>query len=127
MVAGMDAAISAARRTLESTYDGRADVTEHRKVKNEKTKITGYEDVTVLRGQPCRLSFSSVAAVSQSESAAKTAQTVKLFLSPDVVIKPNSKITVTQNGTTGSYTNSSIPAVYATHQEIILEIFERWA
>lgn len=117
---------AAARKALESTYDGVANVTEHHKITDEKTKLTFYKDVTVLENQPCRLSFSNIMAVIQSEAAA-TAQTVKLFISPDVTIKPGSKITVTQSGVTTEYTYSGVPAVYPTHQEIILKLFERWA
>jgi hypothetical protein len=117
----------AARKALESTYDGVATVIEHQKVRNEKTKLTEYEDVTVLEGQPCKLSFSSIAAVIQSESAASTTQTTKLFISPDIKIKPGSKITVTQSGVTNDYTYSGVPAVYQTHQEIMLDFFKDWA
>lgn len=127
MVGAVEAARAAARKALESTYDGTATVTEHRKLRNEETKLTGYEDVTVLEGQPCRLSFSNIAAVIQGEPAAEVKQTARLFISPDVTIKPGSKITVTQAGITTDYTYSGIPAVYETHQEIILELFRRWA
>ena len=54
-------------------------------------------------------------------------QTTTLFISPDVVIEPGSKIVVTQNGKTVAYKQSGEPALYNTHQEIILELFERWA
>ena len=55
MVGAVEAARAAARKALESTYDGTATVTEHRKLRNEETKLTGYEDVTVLEGQPLSL------------------------------------------------------------------------
>ena len=45
--------------------------------------------------------------------------------------KPNgstgSKITVTQNGVTTDYASSGKPAVYETHQEVILELKEKWS
>jgi hypothetical protein len=120
-------AVDIAKKVLEGTYDGVATVIEHQKVRDEGTKLTGYEDVTVLEGQPCRLSFSSIKTAVQSESAASISQTIKLFLSPDVTIKPGSKITVTQSGVTNDYTCSGVPAVYRTHQEIMLDLFEGWA
>lgn len=126
MVSAIEAARIAARKALESTYEGAATVIEHRKVRNEETKLTGYKDVTVLEGQPCKLSFSKIAAVVQSDSAASAPQTVKLFISPDITIKPGSKITITQNGITTDYTYSGVPAVYATHQEIMLDFFKEW-
>lgn len=122
----MDSACLAARKAIESTYRGILTVTEHRKVRNEQTKLTGIEEVVVLENQPCRLSFESGAPVQQSQTAAAVSQTVKLFISPDVVISPGSKLTVTQNGVTTDYTRSGIAAVYPTHQEIMLDLFERW-
>ena len=52
---------------------------------------------------------------------------IELFISPDITIKPNSKIIVTQAGVTTDYTYSGVPAVYDTHQQIILEFFTEWA
>lgn len=54
-------------------------------------------------------------------------QTVKLFLKPEKIIEPGSKITVTQNGVTTDYASSGKPAVYETHQEVILELKEKWS
>lgn len=126
MVSAADVAYMTARKAIESTYTGLLTVTEHGKVRNEQTKLTEFEDRLVLENQPCRLSFESVAPVQQSETVAAVSQTVKLFISPDVVIKPGSKLTVTQNGVTTDYTGSGIPAVYPTHQEIMLDLFRRW-
>ena len=109
-----------ARKAQEATYDGRCTDMEHQKAKDPKTKITTEDE-------PCRLSYSSVSAVDQTESAAKTAQVTKLFLSPDVQIKPGAKITVTQVGVTQNYKCGSVAAVYPTHQEIVLQLSERYA
>lgn len=119
--------ISLARYALERMYTGICTVTEHRKVKDEKTKITGYQDVIVLEGQSCKLSFQKITNAVQSDSVATVVQVIKLFISPDITIKPGSKITVTQDNITADYTYSGIPATYPTHQEIMLESFERWA
>lgn len=119
-------AIKAARKAIESTYEGVVTVTEHQKVTDEKTKLTNYQDIVVIDSQPCHLSFETLNGAVQSESAAVVTQTTKLFVSPDVTIKAGSKITVTQAGVTTDYTCSGIPAVYETHQEIILDLFERW-
>lgn len=120
------AAVKAARKAIESTYTGTLTVTEYQEVMNEVTKLTGFEEVTVIENQPCRLSFETLQAASQSDSTATVTQTTKLFVSPEITIKPGSKITVTQAGVTTDYTHSGVPAVYETHQEIILELFERW-
>lgn len=127
MVSAIEAARIAARKILESTYNGVATVIEHQKVKDEKTHVISYEDVTVLEGQACKLSYSSINTVIQSKSAANVTQTIKLFISPDITIKPGSKIVITQAGVTNAYTYSGVPAVYETHQEIMLDYFKEWA
>ena len=95
--------------------------------KDPVTHITRTEKVVVLENQPCKLSFETVTAAVQTETAAAISQAVKLFVSPDVTIKPGSMLTVAQNGVITEYTSSSVPAVYPTHQEIILELSDKWA
>lgn len=126
MVKAIQAAKQAARKAIESTYDGVAVVEEYQQVKDEVTKLTSNEIVVVLENQPCRLSFEKLQIVNQTESAAEVTQTTKLFIAPDIEIKPGSKITVTQAGRTTEYTYSGVPAVYDTHQEIILDLFTDW-
>lgn len=80
----------------------------------------------VLVDQPCRLSFSSSPSVSDGD-VPKINQTVKLFFAPEITIKEGSKITVTQNGVATVYKQSGVPAVYQTHKEILLELFDGFA
>lgn len=123
----MQAAQRAARNAIEATYFGSLTVTEHQKVKDEQSKLTGFKDVIVLDNQPCSLSFEKLQSAIQSNSAAAIIQITKLFVSPEITIKAGSKITVSQDGVTTDYTCSGIPAVYPTHQEIMLDLWERWA
>lgn len=111
----------------EGTYAGLLKVTEYQSVKDPVTHITRTEKVVVLENQPCSLSFESIAAAVQTGTVATVSQAVKLFLSPDIIIKPGSKIKVTQTGVTTEYKSSGVPAVYPTHQEIMLELFDSWA
>lgn len=116
-----------ARKALESLYDGTCSVTEYQKVKKEN-KATGFGEVVVLEGQPCRLSFGSTAATNPTDNGASSVtQTVKVFLAPEIKVKPGSKLTITQKGVTTDYKNSGQAAVYSTHQEIDLELFKGWA
>lgn len=114
------------RKAIESTYDGKVTVTEHQKVV-KANKSTGFEDVVVLENQSCRLSFKSVTKTVTTESAATVEQTIKVFVAPEITIKPGSKLTITQYGVTTEYKNSGVPATYPTHQEIVLELFRGWA
>ena len=95
MVNAREAAGQAARKALESAYDGRCDIIEYRDVR--------------------------------TDTAASVTQGLKLFLAPEIRVKPGSKVIVTQNGITGAYSASGEPAVYSTHQEIVLELSGRWA
>lgn len=127
MEKAIEAAQKAAKKAIERTYIGILAVTEHRKTTDDITKITGYHDDIILKEQPCRLSYDGLQAASSTGTVVSKKQTIKLFLSPDISIKPGSKITVTQEGITADYTYSGIPAVYPTHQEIALESFGGWA
>ncbi len=127
MVGAVQKAYGAARRAQEALYSGRMTVMEYRKVRDEKTGLTVEREAVVLEDQPCRLSFETLKAAGQTESVAEVTQVIRLFLSPDITVAAGSKITVTQDGVTRDYGSSGIPAVYPTHQEIILEPSERWA
>lgn len=107
-------------------YDGVCVVTEYKETRDPLTKKTVFVETPVLVSQPCKLSFSS-SPVTGDDNVASVVQETKLFISPDVTIKKGSKITVTQNGVTTEYANSSKPKIYATHQEITLKLFEGWA
>lgn len=95
--------------SIKAYQDGVQNYIDRLTAQNEK--VVSFETLTSSTGDP-------VATVSQS---------VKLFISPDVVIKAGSKIIVTQHGRTTEYSNSGVPAVYPTHQEIMLTLFEGWA
>lgn len=119
--------VKKARQAFESLYDGTCNIIEHQKIK-KANKSTGFQDVTVLENEPCRLSFKTIGSTVQAENAASAVvQVTTLFISPDIVIKPGSKIVVTQNSRTTEYKQSGEPAMYDTHQEIILELFKGWA
>lgn len=124
----LTAAQKAVKKAIESTYSGVCTILERRDVRDEKTKITRKnEEVPVIENQPCKLSFEKLNAVVQSETAAKLTQGTKLFIAPEIKIKPGSKIIVEQNGTKTEYSASGEPAVYPSHNEYILELFREWA
>ena len=127
MIKAMQAAQKAARKAIESTYTGVMTVSERQSVKDPNTHITSTKEVVVLENQPCKLSFETIAATVQTDTAASLTQGTKLFLPPDVEIKAGSKIIVEQDGVKNAYSASGVPAVYPTHQEIILTLFDRWA
>jgi len=127
MIKAIQAAQKAARKAIESTYTGVMTVSERQSVKDPNTHITSTKEVVVLENQPCKLSFETIAATAQTETAASLTQGTKLFLPPNVEIKAGSKIIVEQDGVKNAYSASGVPAVYPTHQEIMLELFTKWA
>lgn len=118
----------AARAALEKYhYKDLCSVIQYQDVKDPKTKLTSKQEVTVLEDQPCQLSFKTITNAAGTETATGISQIVKLFIAPEIVIAPGSKIVVTHEGRTDAYSQSGLAAVYSTHQEIILTAFERFA
>ena len=56
-----------ARKAQEATYDGICTVVEYQKVKDHKTKMTTDKEVVILEREPCRLSYSNISAVEQTQ------------------------------------------------------------
>ena len=123
----MQKAYTAARKAIESTFRGVASVYVYDTVKDEKTKLQRSGEVCVLTDVPCKVSFESNTSAAQTETAAKLAQSIRVFVSPDVDIKPGSKLLVQQNGATTAYKCTGQPAIYPTHREYNLELFKGWA
>lgn len=115
----------AVRAAIESRYDGKCIITEHQKTIDPDTHITGFSEVEIGSFR-CHLSYKS-SPNAQDGQQAEIKQTIKLFLAPEIRIKPGSKITVIQNGRQEEYQGSGVPAVYTSHQEIQLELFKGWA
>ena len=116
-----------ARKAIESLYDGKCTITEYQKVKKEN-KSTGFQEVIMLENVACRLSFKTINNTNQTDtSASAVVQIAKVFLAPEIQVKPGSKLTITQNNVTTDYKSSGKPAFYSTHQEIVLELFNGWA
>ena len=116
-----------ARKAIELLYSGTCTITENQKFQ-KPNKSMGFREEVVFENQPCRLSFSTTNQTNQTETgAAAVTQTIKLFIAPEIQVKPGSKLTITQNGITTVYQSSGEPAFYSTHQEIVLELFKGWA
>lgn len=114
-----------AQKAVKSIWKDKLTVIEHQKVK-KGNGATGFADVVVLENEPCKLSFQRVGAVDQ-QKAAKLVQSVSLICDKALEIKPGSKLIVLHEGNETAYTQSGKPAVYSVHQEIPVELFERWA
>lgn len=114
-----------AEQAVKSLWRDTMTVIEHRKTRKENG-ATGFEDVTVMEGEPCKIIFKTLQATDQQEAAA-LAQGIKLLCDKALAIPAGSKILVLHEGIETAYRQSGKPAVYSVHQEIMLELFERWA
>lgn len=116
-----------ARKAIESQYNGSCDILEYQPTRNEKTKVNERAEVMVFQNQLCKVSFEKITNVNSSDTTNKVSQVIKLFIAPELNIDPGSKIIATQENRTEEYQSSGKPAIYVTHQEIILELFKGWA
>lgn len=123
----IEAARIAARKQIELLYRDTCTVYTVEKVKDPITKLTTSHKVVSLENQKCKLSFSSVEKSGEKDNAATIEQVIKLFVSPEVVIKPGSTIEVLHMGEVLVYKSSGQYAKYPTHQEIVLELNEEYA
>lgn len=114
-----------ARKAIESTYSDKCTITEYINTKVNNVVSTSKE--VIASDEPCRLSFSKLSSTTESDGESSVAQTIKLFISPDIEIKPGSIIEVSRNSKITRYKASGKPAVYITHQEIVLGLEQRWA
>ena len=115
------------RKAIEATYDGTCRIYGMQSVKDPVTKVTRQEETLVQDGIACHLSYSSTALAAGSDTVTGVAQTIKLFLEPEPVVPPGSRIEVTQQGRNESYAQRGKAAVYSSHQEILLEIWKEYA
>ena len=92
------------------------------------TKRTMHTETAVITDEPCKLSFYNAGStVGVTDHAPEIEQGTKLFMSKDVNIPAGSKIVVTRAGREFIYKASGEPKIFTYHQEIELELFERWA
>lgn len=112
------------KSAVEMLWTGNCDVVNYTEITDEDTHITSMQEVITLKDIPCRISFETIKEAQQTEAPAKVEQIIKLFVANNIAIPEGSKIVVTQNGVTGEYKASGIPAVYTVHQEILLETFK---
>lgn len=111
------------KKAIEKLYQDRCNVYERQEyIKGNKS--TGHRDVIVIENMPCRVSYSNIYANDVTDTVAYKQQAVKLFYSPGNNIKPGSRVEVTRNGYTTLYRASSEPAIYNSHIEINLTLWD---
>lgn len=115
------------RAVLEETYDGICNVYAKKPVRDPETGVTSMKEVCTTENQRCHLSFSGTGVAVDTSTVTNVPQTIKLFLAPETMIEPGSRIEVTQHGRTETYGQSGKATVYSSHQEILLELWKGYA
>ena len=113
------------REAIEAWYTDKCNITGTKKVQNGS--ITSFEDDIIAENQPCRLAFSNIQTTTDADGSSMINQTVKLFISPDIDIKPGCNIEVIRGDKIMMYKCSGMPAIYDTHQEIVLDALKERA
>lgn len=113
------------RKAIESLYLAVCDIHEYKSIQDEDSGITTKKLVLTIAKQPCRLSYKNVYPTDSNRTADTVRQITKLFLAPELTIKAGSLIIVTQHGKTTTYKNSGYPEIHSTHQELIVELFDK--
>lgn len=114
------------KNALQRLWKSKLTVIEYHEV-TKPNGSTGFEEVTVLENQPCKLSFSTLQAVNQNDANAAVVQVVKIFCDPALNIDAGSKLVVEHNERTFEFSRSGEPGIFTNHQEIVLVPFRGWA
>lgn len=115
-----------ARQSIEKYYKHTCSIVAEVEHENEDF-TTSFGPVTLVENQPCRISFTTIDSVSEKDMSYRVIQVVKLFLAPEITVPEGSKITVSHDGRTDVYNSTGKPAVYPTHQEIIMKTDDKYA
>lgn len=119
----------AVRTALERLWKDRCSIFIREEVTDPVTHLTDSEEKPLLQDQPCKLSFETLTST-EGDAVAMVSQSVKLFLTPDVVIPAGCKVIVTRPNALErvfTYSSSGEPGVFSNHQEIDLKEFRGWA
>lgn len=115
------------RKSLEKLYTDICTVYGFEKVRNPETKRTGIEPVKKYENIPCRISFKNINSSQEGDSHSTVSQITVLFISHEISIKEGSIIEVTRQGQVLKFESSGIPALYPSHQEIVLKNYKEKA
>ena len=120
------------RKALERMWKDRCSIYVQTEKTDPNTNLTDFQETPLFEDQPCKLSFETLTVTNGEHTAAKP-QTVKLFLSPDIVIPAGCKIVVQRFNRKGElvrefvFAHSGEGGVFTNHQEIYLNDWEGWA
>lgn len=113
------------RSAMEALWTDRCSIAVRRTVQAEGGAEELREE-TIASGVRCRLSYIEAGAA-QLDVAARLGQRAKLMLGSELEVPAGSLITVERCGRQVKYRSSGAPRLYSSHQEIEMELSDRWA
>lgn len=119
--------VSARRKALERLWRGNCTVKAWRDVEDPVTHITQSKEVTLYEDLKCKLSHEKLTSSSSTGGPAIITEQIKLSLGNEYKLPAGCKIIVTQDEVTEEYTRSGKPGIFMDHQEIVLELFKKYA
>lgn len=117
------------RKALEQLWRDRCAIYVQAESTDSITHLTDFDEKPLIQNQPCKLSFETLTSTSGDELPI-VAQSVKLFLSSDVVLPAGCKIVVTRRNKPDApltFAKSGEAGVFTDHQEIILTLQKGYA
>lgn len=123
----LDTAFAMAKQAQQSLYNDTCTIYRFDTITDEETHLTKESKVVFSKDIRCRISFSSISSAGNARTADGVAQSIKLFLDPEIVVPAGCIIAVTRQGQTTEYERSGVPSFYRTHQEVPLELSQRYA
>lgn len=122
-------ALEKAKDIFESIFDISVDAYEYEEY--TEGNVTKFRENKYISGMKCGISYRDKALMGDDAGAdgdiyMGVSKEMKLYLPVDVELKKGSKIILNLNGKEVCYKNSGEPAVYKTHQEVGIKLWDRW-
>lgn len=116
-----------ARLPIRKLFTDKCTITNTQLITDVYGATTSVDEV-ICTDEACRISYSNFNNADDSNNGATSiTQQIKLFIREDLTILAGSKITVNRNGNITQYKASGVPAIYDNHQEINLDLVEKYA
>lgn len=112
-------ALRAARKAIECMYTDTCTIYAYKKGTVNKEAV--LEEWIIAKDEPCRLSKKQAMTSNQTASVNEITYVNELFLSSELKVPAGSRIIVTKKGVTMEFEQSGEPAIYDTHQEVLLK------
>ena len=115
------------KSALRIIWTDKFSVYEFEEVTNEDKSTTHEFVMTSINDEPCKLSYSRILQLDETDTVVKKRQVVKLFCDEKLAIKPGSKISVTRGNEILEFAQSGLPGVFSSHQEFFLVPWDSYA